>query len=1061
MRVRSAPRFVRGIASLGVGTVFLLGVPVFLTSAVGWPLPRTMPRLDAITQAARSGISDEFIVNTLAVVAWIAWAQLALALVAEIVSVVRGIETVRLPLLPGVQAIASHLVGGALMLSAAVQPAGATLLPPIPAIATVSAEALAYSAAPPTLVHAGSVTTTTSTSSAGTSDRSTSLPRVTVQRHDSYWAIAERTLGDGLRWREIHDLNVGRTLADGSRITSGDDTLYAGWDLLIPGDGIADEHADPGGPDQGGYGAVVVETGDNLWDLSAAQLQAELGHEPSDAETAPYWRHVIEVNRGRLADADEPDLLYPGQTVSLPSFGIAPSAATDDEDISEASELPVEVPVAEPVEAGAIHGHEESPVARDGAETAPTTAPIAEATTTTPTTVAATTQPSATQAPSSPSTTDATPASANASTPEAGRDDSASGEPSGAPWAIGLGGLSSVLLALGLARRVVRRRRRLANDHPGKMAQPTPPALCDLHQSAIAQADENHAHHLQRIVSDLARSLASVGSERRLRLIRHGSTSTEVVVDRPDANAPTGWTSSADGRIWSFDGGPLADAVVGHCPAPLLVTVGQPEDDAQLYLDLEADGLTALVGDVGTANGVARSILTELALSPLVDTLRVIAVGDLAADADGVFEHLTVAATWASIADDLVAWATQSSESLASQSFATTIAARNDEPDHDALTPIAVIADSPPPEDLVATLRAASPSAVAIVTVGDFPGAVGRIHCEPEALTFDRINLACTPQVLLGDELSQMAELLASASTPMAESDADDWLLPEVGDGRADGDPDAASDIDGGTGDSAEDGEVNQGTPVADADEPPEYDILVRLLGEIRVDGGKDLKPKATAVVAYLAVHRSVTTDRLEEACWFGSDGVSHRKRLRDTMTECRDALGSQHLPANRAGAYVSGPRVLTDLDLFNWHVDQASKLDPQDSAKQFRIALDLVSGMPFTYSNASRASFGWVDFEHHATTWEYRVVQVAQAFTELCIDLGQPEAAIALLRRLVQVIPLNSNLVEALMRAHISADDCGGAGRVYDEHAKSLEQAGLGDPDERLERVRLALLEA
>jgi DNA-binding SARP family transcriptional activator len=295
----------------------------------------------------------------------------------------------------------------------------------------------------------------------------------------------------------------------------------------------------------------------------------------------------------------------------------------------------------------------------------------------------------------------------------------------------------------------------------------------------------------------------------------------------------------------------------------------------------------------------------------------------------------------------------------------------------------------------------------------------------------------------------------------MAESDADDWLLPEVGKGRADSDPDAASDIDGGTGDSAEDGEVIQGTPVADADEPPEYDILVRLLGEIRVEGGKDLKPKATAVVAYLALHRSVTTDRLEEACWFGSDGVSHRKRLRDTMTECRDALGSQHLPANRAGAYVAGPRVVTDIDLFNWHVDQASRLDTQDSAKQFRSALDLVSGMPFTYTNAARASFGWVDFEHHATTWEYRVVQVAQAFTELCIDLGQPEAAIALLRRLVQVIPLNSNLVESLMRAHISADDCGGAGRVYDEHAKSLEQAGLGEPDERLERVRLALLEA
>src|SRR5690606_10865658 len=43
----------------------------------------------------------------------------------------------------------------------------------------------------------------------------TPAPTITVQRHDTYWAIAERTLGDGTRWRQIHDLNVGRTMVDG------------------------------------------------------------------------------------------------------------------------------------------------------------------------------------------------------------------------------------------------------------------------------------------------------------------------------------------------------------------------------------------------------------------------------------------------------------------------------------------------------------------------------------------------------------------------------------------------------------------------------------------------------------------------------------------------------------------------------------------------------------------------------------------------------------------------------------------------------------------------------
>ncbi len=39
-----------------------------------------------------------------------------------------------------------------------------------------------------------------------------------------------------------------------------------------------------------------------------------------------------------------------------------------------------------------------------------------------------------------------------------------------------------------------------------------------------------------------------------------------------------------------------------------------------------------------------------------------------------------------------------------------------------------------------------------------------------------------------------------------------------------------------------------------------------------------------------IALHRAVTTERLEEACWFGSDGTSRRKRLRDVMTECAPA---------------------------------------------------------------------------------------------------------------------------------------------------------------------------
>lgn len=65
--------FLRGLGSLVLFLLVLVVPPIVLTVAVGWPLPTSIPDLDAIDSAARSGISDAVIVNTLAVIAWLAW----------------------------------------------------------------------------------------------------------------------------------------------------------------------------------------------------------------------------------------------------------------------------------------------------------------------------------------------------------------------------------------------------------------------------------------------------------------------------------------------------------------------------------------------------------------------------------------------------------------------------------------------------------------------------------------------------------------------------------------------------------------------------------------------------------------------------------------------------------------------------------------------------------------------------------------------------------------------------------------------------------------------------
>src|SRR3546814_15050633 len=108
-----------------------------------------------------------------------------------------------------------------------------------------------------------------------------------------------------------------------------------------------------------------------------------------------------------------------------------------------------------------------------------------------------------------------------------------------------------------------------------------------------------------------------------------------------------------------------------------------------------------------------------------------------------VLEHLTVADSWESVTDDVCSWAVQSHDVLAENGWANAFVARGSEPDHDGLVPVAVVADRPPPEALSASLREALPFALAVVVVGSFDRATAPIRCEPDALPFHTLALAC------------------------------------------------------------------------------------------------------------------------------------------------------------------------------------------------------------------------------------------------------------------------------------------------------------------------------
>ena len=71
--------------------------------------------------------------------------------------------------------------------------------------------------------------------------------------------------------------------------------------------------ATPGGPT-----TWVVGPGDSFWSIAEELLADAWGRPPTDAETDPVWRGLVERNRGRLVDPGDPDAIHPGQVFDVP-----------------------------------------------------------------------------------------------------------------------------------------------------------------------------------------------------------------------------------------------------------------------------------------------------------------------------------------------------------------------------------------------------------------------------------------------------------------------------------------------------------------------------------------------------------------------------------------------------------------------------------------------------------------------------------------------------------------------------------------------------------------------
>ena len=206
--------------------ILLVGVPALILVLAGAPF---VPRIDSagISRALESNyLSTEAIVRALGMIAWAVWSYLTFVLMLEVAGRAIGSKNQKLsravlslsrgatPLF--VRKLIDVAIGGAF----------------VAAVVSPTAIAAAPSNKAQTLVSVAAQTSTP----IDVSDKtwvSDQIGPYQVKSGDCLWRIAGKELHDPTRWREIFELNRGRSFSDGRALVN-PNLIHPGWVLELP-----------------------------------------------------------------------------------------------------------------------------------------------------------------------------------------------------------------------------------------------------------------------------------------------------------------------------------------------------------------------------------------------------------------------------------------------------------------------------------------------------------------------------------------------------------------------------------------------------------------------------------------------------------------------------------------------------------------------------------------------------------------------------------------------------------------------------------------------------------
>ena len=934
------------ISALLQVAVLVIGLPALLIRTVGWPLPHQVPQWAEVQRAYQLRyLPDRFVIGALACAGWVCWTMIVASLLHGAVAHVRATTYHRPRLvLPGVHGLVGRWITAAtLTVTLLSRPAGAA---PVPARAAVVQTTTPVDTNPTTPVRPSTLASTTTPRAQPTTG---SIARTIVTgEHQTYWDIAESTLGDGHRWREILNANP-----DLGQV----DLVPAGITINIP----ATDHA--------ASNVHVVEEGDNLWTIAATELtDAHDGDKPTNAEIVPYWRDVIDTNEAHLRSGD-PDLIYPNETVTLPTIDGDERSMTD---ASEAAPTNASVPVE----------------ANEPATPLESTTTIPAATVDTP-----------------------TPSSQVQASVDVDDDVDTDFQ---IPWLYGLA-ITGIASAGLLGAWHAQRRRRIRAHKPGGPI----PVLSEPDRELISQlraiAAERHHTAVDTAFRFLASTIAENETMPSITVARAGRHSVELLLDNPQTPTPTGFLRLDQQTIVINPGIPdedIAKAIKDrHAPAPALVALGA-DDIGTVLVDLERTSALAIEAATDTETiAVATALITELATQPWANGVTVFAHGLPTTidpngrirwfdDIDGLIgraeEHLQ------DQSDDVVANGTHTIRSRSNAVVGPTVVALGPGK-ADAARVLASAARQPGSSLALICCDAIANSAWRLVTTN------GRTTLEPTGLTVAARHLRPST---LDDHSNQRLVATFGPLTPEPTTESEDTSERKSDheeqepvrldqrtetDAPLDGDapdvrlvPAEAVATDAATQQLAEFEMTvhrtlrkgfDQLTLLDDpAGEAPPSDLtvaekidhimrrrtveLVLLDGPPRLEGvtwnGKDAA-RADEIVAFLALNGPSTLSQVATAIW--PDKVRPGDPAKQMISRARKMLGTTEEGQLRISAGSrAAPYRLTDVGC-DWHRFEqlcglADSVDAVDRNRLLRTALSLVRTPPFDVSRPG--AFNW-----------------------------------------------------------------------------------------------------